>query len=82
MSDDFRPHRTGQFPEGQLVPEDEGEILFEVGDMDGKVVLNFGDVPVQWIGMSPEQADELADILRERAAHVRENAGNEGKSTT
>lgn len=62
---------TGRFPEGQLVPEDRGELLFEVGDMAGKVILNFGDTPIQAIGMTADQADFLADALKERAAYIR-----------
>lgn len=62
---------TGQFPEGQLVPDDRGELLFEVGEYEGKIILNFGDTPIQALGMTPDQADFLADALKERAAYIR-----------
>jgi hypothetical protein len=54
---------TGQFPEGKLTGEDEGEIKIAVGVHEGKVVVNFGK-PVAWIGFSPQQARELAESIR------------------
>lgn len=55
---------TGQFPEGKLTGEDEGEIRLAVGVHEGKVVVNFGK-PVAWIGFSPQQARELAESIRQ-----------------
>lgn len=59
---------TGEFPEGKLNSNDEGEIRFGVAlDKEArKVILNFGK-PVAWLGMSPGQAIELADLLRKKA---------------
>lgn len=65
-----RPGPTGAFPLGKLVPEDEGEIAIAFGHTEGKVVIDFGK-PVAWIGFTPEQADQIADTLREHAAKVR-----------
>jgi len=53
---------TGEFPEGKLTDQDEGEVKFAVGFKEGKVILDFGS-PVVWMGMSPEQAKELARSL-------------------
>lgn len=61
---------TGEFPEGKLTPEDEGEIRIGITDMDGKVIIDFG-TPTAWIGFTPEQADGIADTLRERAKMAR-----------
>jgi len=53
---------TGEFPEGHLTDQDEGEIKFAVSFTDGKVILDFG-TPVVWMGMRPDQAKELARSL-------------------
>lgn len=52
----------GDFPMGHLTKQDEGAIQFAVGSQDGKVVLDFG-TSVRWIGMSPQQAADLAADL-------------------
>lgn len=52
----------GQFPQGQLTPQDEGAIQFAVGGEKGKVVLDFG-TPVTWMAMSPQEAADLASSL-------------------
>lgn len=59
----------GAFPEGQLTKTDEGSIQFAIGEKDGKVVLDFG-TPVHWVGMSPQQAADLASLLIKRAREV------------
>lgn len=63
---------TGQFPNGKLTDHDEGEIKFGVSAYHGEVILNFGK-PIQWIGMSPEQARNLALSLRQRANEIERN---------
>ena len=57
---------TGQYPQGHLNDNDEGELKLAVGTEGGKVVMNFGKL-VAWIGFDPEQALTLADSLREKA---------------
>lgn len=52
----------GSFPEGKLTASDEGAIQFAVGEKDGKVVIDFG-TSTRWIGMSPQQAADLASVL-------------------
>ena len=66
---------TGEFPEGKLVPNDEGEIQFGVTTYEGKVVIEFGK-SVHWLGMTPKQAQELAHSLWGHAYEIL----NEGKS--
>jgi hypothetical protein len=56
----------GDFPEGMLTKSDEGAIQFGVTVKDGKVVLDFG-TPVAWVGMTPQQAADLASIMMKRA---------------
>jgi len=60
---------TGKFPDGKLTDSDEGEIAIAVGSKDGKVVIDFGK-PTAWIGFTPAQANDIADLLRKHAASV------------
>ena len=53
---------TGQFPEGKLNEDDEGEIRIAIGHQDGKVVIDFGK-PVAWLGFTPSQARGIAETL-------------------
>jgi hypothetical protein len=59
----------GEFPEGQLTKSDEGAIQFAIGSKDGKVVLDFG-TSVHWVGMTPQQAADLASTLLKKAREV------------
>lgn len=59
----------GAHPEGKLTKSDEGAIQFAVGEKDGKVVLDFG-TPVSWIGMSAQDAADLAQTLFKWAREV------------
>jgi len=58
---------TDSFPEGKIDPNDEGEIRFAVAADGGKVILDFGEKPVSWVGMPAETAREVADLLRRHA---------------
>jgi len=60
---------TGQFPDGKLTPQDEGEIRLAIGVKDGKVVFDLGK-PVAWIGFTPKQAREVALSLFDKAAEI------------
>jgi len=60
---------TGRFPGGQLTRNDEGEILFAVGHLKGKVIVNFGS-PVASLGMTLKEARELALSLRQWANKI------------
>lgn len=59
----------GDFPEGKLTKSDEGAIQFAIGSKDGKVILDFG-TSVHWVGMTPQQAADLASTLLKRAREV------------
>lgn len=57
---------TGKFTDGALTPDDAGELRFAVTTAGGKVILAFGE-PIEWIGMPPRVARELADALNKYA---------------
>lgn len=61
---------TGRFPGGKLTANDEGEIVFAVGVLRGKVVVNFGK-PIASVGMSAKQARRLAKTLNRKANEAR-----------
>lgn len=63
---------TGNFPDGKVTPGDEGEIRFNVvaDDKQHLVFVDFGK-PVHLLGMTPEQAVDLAGLLIERARYAR-----------
>lgn len=64
----------GDFPEGQLTKSDEGAVQFAVGEKDGKVVIDFG-TPVHWIGLTPQQACDIASAILKRARYVARQNG-------
>jgi hypothetical protein len=45
-------------------------LIFAVGSHEGKVVIEFG-TPVAWLGMTPDQALQLAKTLESRARYVK-----------
>ncbi len=61
---------TGEYPEGKLNEDDEGELRLAVGHNEGNVILDFGK-PVVWVGLPPDTADAIADMLRKHAQAVR-----------
>lgn len=64
---------TGLFPQGQLTPNDEGQIRFVMKSEGGKVVVDFG-TPVAWIGMTPQEACDLAgDLVKFARATARQS---------
>lgn len=64
------PGPTGEFPEGKLVPSDEGELRIGLKIHEGKVVLAFGK-EVGWVAMGPELAEQLGRRLLELSARAR-----------
>lgn len=59
---------TGEFPDGKLNKDDEGQIKIAIGaDLDNKkVVIDFGTL-VAWIAMSPQEARQLAEVIRKNS---------------
>jgi len=76
MTDKLGP--TGTFPSGKLTRHDEGALNFAIGEQGESVVLKFGE-PVAWMGMTPEQAVGLAELLIKKARVV---ARRQGKPLT
>jgi len=60
---------TGGFTHGVLTPDDEGELRYAVTASGGKVIVAFG-TPVEWIGMTPRMAHQLADALNKWASET------------
>lgn len=60
---------TGAFPEGKLTENDEGELAFAVGTLKQKVVINF-NTPIASLGMTPNQARDLASVLWQHARGI------------
>ena len=52
----------GEFPDGKLSPDDEGAVAMAVTHVDGVVKLQFPK-PVAWLGLRPQEAVELAQLL-------------------
>ena len=61
---DPRPGPTGDFPEGQLGPNDDGgtNMAIAASAKDGQVHIQFGG-PVAWLAMPPEMAIQIAVSL-------------------
>lgn len=53
---------TGNFPDGKIIEQDEGEIMIGITEVEGRVVINFGK-PVHWVGLTKQQAVEIAQSL-------------------
>lgn len=60
---------TGDHPNGRITPTDEGGIQFAVASKGNVVIIDFGK-PVVWVGMPPDQARGLAELLIKHAAIV------------
>lgn len=67
MSDPFR-----RYPRGKLSVDDEGALAMGVTVKDDVVVIAFPKM-VSWVGLPAEQAEELAETLKQRAAEARRN---------
>lgn len=63
---------TGRRPLPAVSTDDEGEIQMALSHdpEKRKVYLNFGK-PIAWLGLTPEQASDIADTLREHALACR-----------
>jgi len=59
----------GEHPHGKLNADDAGALAFAVGVEAGRVVLRFPK-PVAWMGMTGDEALELAQLLLRHAKHA------------
>jgi len=66
MSDIPKLGATGQFPDGKLNEDDEGQLQLAVAAKDGNVIIAFGK-SVSWMAMPPEDAKRLAEAIAKRA---------------
>lgn len=64
--------KTGLYPEGKVCPEDEGEIQIAIGSDPERsvVILDFGAKPINWLGLNPQQAVDIATSLIKQARAV------------
>lgn len=65
---------TGQFPEGQISVDDEGGIQFTLKPENGKLIIDFGK-PIQWVGLTPQDACDLAGSLVKLARGIARQNG-------
>jgi hypothetical protein len=63
---------TGMFPKGKIDRLDEGQIKFALAaDHKTKTVLiNFGK-PVMWLGMTADEAFDVANGIRDKAMEIK-----------
>ncbi len=47
---------TGEYPEGKLNSDDEGEFQIAIGAVEGLVKIHFG-TPLVWLAMDPEKPE-------------------------
>lgn len=71
----FEEERLGtakrEFPEGRICDDDDGSITFKIGaDPDKNVVVLEFSKPTAWVGMQPQQAIELAQMLIKHARSI------------
>jgi hypothetical protein len=59
----------GEYPAGKLNADDAGALAFAVGVEAGRVVIHFPK-PVAWMGMTGDEALELAQLLLKHARHA------------
>ncbi len=58
--------KSGDYPNGKLTDKDEGGLVYKVGRYKDTVIMEFG-TPVKWLGLPPENARELAQVLIKHA---------------
>lgn len=59
----------GEFPDGKLNNDDSGAVAMAVGVENHRVVVRFPK-PVAWVGMTGDEAFELAQCLLRHARHA------------
>jgi hypothetical protein len=59
---------TGEYPDGKLHEDDEGEIKIAIAadPSNNVVIIDFGK-SVNWLGMGKQEALGLADMIRKNA---------------
>ena len=62
---------TGDFPAGKLTPDDEGALMCGIGELDGKVRIDFGPKPIAWLALEADQALAFAAAIIDRAMAIK-----------
>lgn len=62
---------TGNYPDGKLSDDDDGEIQFGICHVERRIIMNF-DKPIKWIGFTRDQAIEVANALLKHAEKARD----------
>lgn len=57
---------TGLYPDGALSKEDEGQLRLAIAHDSQNVIIKFGK-PVAWLGLSPKEALQLSDLIKQHA---------------
>lgn len=55
----------------RLSKDDEGQLVIQVKDYEGRVVVGFNKA-ITWLGFSPEETVEFADCLIKVANEIKE----------
>lgn len=56
---------TGQFPNGKIRPDDEGQVRVAVTVENNRIMIRFG-ASLTWLGLDAATADEMIRVLTER----------------
>lgn len=56
---------TGNFPNGKFINSDEGKFEFMMKIHNNRLIMNFGEKPVNWIGFTKEETVKLIEDLSE-----------------
>lgn len=70
MTDEPKLGATGEFPDGKLNEEDEGQLRLAITARDGNVIIAFGK-PVAWLAMPADEAAKFADAIYKRVREVK-----------
>lgn len=71
MLEEFLSTEKPRFPQGQLSPNDRGEISFAIAtDLSKRAVVIRFAKPVDWIGLGKSETLALANLLIEKAAQL------------
>lgn len=60
---------TGEFPQGKITEEDEGELQIALAVRDNTLIIDFGK-PITWLGLGKAEVIALAHLLAKRAEEL------------
>ena len=66
---------TGKYPNGKMHPGDNGELIIGISGIDDHVVIKFG-IALEMIGMTPNQAIDIAYALIDIATKMKKKCQN------